>query len=150
MTRRKVKAVTHIALDGDVKSMIPARKVETLSEVGNKLTVTVEVDEELLKIHKDMVELAQANRDLQTEIEQRIQHQQEKDRLFEVVSQQSEQLRNLTTWLVRHLQMEQTTYQSLLDHARPGPAKGTVTELSALFLAQSKRIALEAHRFQDL
>jgi len=58
----KLKAVTLIEMDGDVKSMIPARKVETLSEEGNKLSVTVEVDEELLKIHKDMVALAQSNR----------------------------------------------------------------------------------------
>ncbi len=58
--------------------------------------------------------------------------------------------RSLTTWLVQHLQAEQAMYQHLLDHARLGPAKGALTELSALFLAQSKRIALEAHRFQDL
>lgn len=58
--------------------------------------------------------------------------------------------RALTTWLVSHLQAEHTTYQYLVAHGRPGPAKAAVTELSALFLAQSKRIALEAHRFQDL
>jgi two-component system sensor histidine kinase/response regulator len=52
------------------------------------------------KVRARTAELVQANRDLQAEIEQRVQHQQEKDRLFEVVSQQSEQLRNLTTWLI--------------------------------------------------
>lgn len=58
----KLKAVTIIELNGDVKNMIPARTVEALSEAEKKLTVTVEVDEELLKIHRDMVELAQVNR----------------------------------------------------------------------------------------
>ncbi len=58
--------------------------------------------------------------------------------------------RALTTWLVSHLQLEHATYQSLLERGRPGPAKAAATELAALFLAQSKRIALEAHRFQDL
>lgn len=58
----KLKAVTVIELNGGVKSMIPARKVETLSEEENKLSITDGVNEELLKIHKDMVELAQANR----------------------------------------------------------------------------------------
>ena len=58
--------------------------------------------------------------------------------------------RALTTWLVQHLQTEHLRYQHLLQHARTGPAKNAVNELAALFLAQSKRIALEAHRFSDL
>lgn len=58
------------------------------------------------KVQARTVELAQANRDLKVEIEQRIQHQQEKDRLFEVVSQQSEQLRHLTTWLIENQNKE--------------------------------------------
>jgi DNA-binding response OmpR family regulator/DNA-binding CsgD family transcriptional regulator len=52
------------------------------------------------RVQARTAELAEANRNLHAEIEQRIQHQQEKDRLFEVVNQQSEQLRNLTTWLI--------------------------------------------------
>lgn len=58
--------------------------------------------------------------------------------------------RALTTWLVRHLQAEHLTYQYLADHARTGAATAAIRELAALFLAQSKRLALEAHRFQDL
>lgn len=57
----KLKAVTLISLDGDVQSMVPARQVEILTE-DNKLTLTVEIDEKLLQIHRDMVNLAQANR----------------------------------------------------------------------------------------
>ena len=58
--------------------------------------------------------------------------------------------RALTTWLVSHLQREQAVYEHLLSHARLASGKAAATELAALFLAQSKRIALEAHRFQDL
>ncbi len=58
--------------------------------------------------------------------------------------------RALTAWLVGHLQAEHIAYQHHLDHSRLGPAKDAVSELAALFVAQSKRIALEAHRFQDL
>ncbi len=54
------------------------------------------------KVRARTAELAQANYDLQAEIEQRIQHQQEKDHLLDVVSQQSEQLRNLTAWLIEN------------------------------------------------
>lgn len=58
----KLKAVTLIGLDGDIQSMIPARQVETLSEAENQVTMAAEVDKKLLNLHKDMVELAQANR----------------------------------------------------------------------------------------
>jgi DNA-binding response OmpR family regulator/DNA-binding CsgD family transcriptional regulator len=58
------------------------------------------------KVQARTVELAQANEALQTEIEQRIRHQAEKDRLFDVVNQQSEQLRQLTNWLIETQQRE--------------------------------------------
>ncbi|MEM7347062.1 MAG: response regulator [Chloroflexota bacterium] len=45
-------------------------------------------------------ELAEANESLTNEIEHRKQHQAEKDRLFELVQQQSEQLRSMTNWLL--------------------------------------------------
>jgi hypothetical protein len=57
----KLKAVTLISLDGDVKSMLPARTVEIVGE-DNARTMTVEVDEKLLALHREIVDLAQANR----------------------------------------------------------------------------------------
>ena len=57
----KLKAVTLVSLDGDVKSMIPARTVEIVGE-DNVRTMTVEIDEKLLALHRDIVGLAQANR----------------------------------------------------------------------------------------
>jgi hypothetical protein len=57
----KLKAVTLIKMDGDIQSMVPARQVEQLT-TDNRLEVKAELDEQLLKIHREMVELAQANR----------------------------------------------------------------------------------------
>jgi DNA-binding response OmpR family regulator/DNA-binding CsgD family transcriptional regulator len=67
------------------------------------------------KVQLRTAELAQANQDLQAEIEQRISHQQEKDRLFSLVSHQSEQLRTMTTWLI---QTAQTERQGLASELR--------------------------------
>jgi DNA-binding response OmpR family regulator/DNA-binding CsgD family transcriptional regulator len=50
--------------------------------------------------------LAEANNSLQAEIERRQQHQQEKDRLFELAQQQSEQLRFMTHSLLEAQQDE--------------------------------------------
>ena len=58
------------------------------------------------KVQARTVALAQANDDLQAEIEQRIQHQREKDRLFSLVSQQSEQIRAMTTLLIQSQQAD--------------------------------------------
>jgi DNA-binding response OmpR family regulator/DNA-binding CsgD family transcriptional regulator len=58
------------------------------------------------KVQARTAQLAQANEALTAEIEQRIQHQQEKDRLFAVVSQQGEQLRHLTNWLIENQHKE--------------------------------------------
>jgi len=58
------------------------------------------------KIELRTAELAQANLDLQVEIERRISHQQEKDRLFTTVSWQSEQLRQMTALLIDTQQRE--------------------------------------------
>ncbi len=58
------------------------------------------------KVHARTAQLAEANTRLEAEIEQRKQQQQEKDRLFAVVSQQSEQLRSLTTLLIQSRQAE--------------------------------------------
>ena len=55
----RLKAVTLLSLDGDVQSMVPAKKVET--EIEGETKVTVEIDSALLDIHKEMVALAQEN-----------------------------------------------------------------------------------------
>ena len=57
----KLKAVTLIGLDGDIQSMVPSRHVETLT-AENRLIETVEVDQQLLDIHREMVNLAQTHR----------------------------------------------------------------------------------------
>ncbi len=56
----------------------------------------------------------------------------------------------LTLWLITQLNGEAAVYQALADNARLGPARSAIDELAALFPAQSRRIALEAHRFSDL
>jgi DNA-binding NarL/FixJ family response regulator len=56
------------------------------------------------KVQLRTTELAEANQQLQAEIDHRILYQQEKDNLFKVISQQSEQVRNLTTWLIQNQQ----------------------------------------------
>ena len=58
------------------------------------------------KVRDRTAELAAANTNLQAEIERRKRQQQEKDRLFAVVSQQCEQLRKLTTLLIQSQQSE--------------------------------------------
>lgn len=56
----------------------------------------------------------------------------------------------LTFWVLAQLKLEADCYRALEGAGRLGPAQGAVTELAALFTAQSKRIAVEAHRFSDL
>lgn len=55
----QLKAVTLLSLDGDIKSMVPARKIETIS--GGEISTSVEIDTDLFDIHKDLVALAQEN-----------------------------------------------------------------------------------------
>ena len=55
----RLKAVTLLSLDGDVKTMVPSRQVEVIS--GEKKTFSEEIDTEVLEFHKDMVALAQEN-----------------------------------------------------------------------------------------
>jgi len=70
-------------------------------ELEQKNQALQEANESLAdKVRARTADLAQANESLKAEIEQRIRHQAEKDRLFDVVTQQSEQLRNLTHWLI--------------------------------------------------
>lgn len=70
------------------------------------------------KVQLRTAELAEANEALKAEIEHRIQHQKEKDKLFELVSQQGEQLRNLTNWLLESQ-----------HHERQGLAQGLQKEI---------------------
>lgn len=57
----RLKAVTLIGLDGDIQSMVPSRRVETLTD-DNHLIEAVEIDEQLLNVHREMVNLAQTHR----------------------------------------------------------------------------------------
>ncbi len=91
----------------------PFQEKEVLARVATHITLR-QLQQELQnanetleeKVRDRTVELAEANASLQTEIEQRKQQQEEKDRLFTVVSQQSEQLRNLTTLFIQAQQSE--------------------------------------------
>jgi CheY-like chemotaxis protein/DNA-binding CsgD family transcriptional regulator len=89
----------------------PFQEVELLARIETHLTVrqlqqALETANETLeeKVQLRTAELAEANQQLQGEIEHRILYQQEKDNLFKVISQQSEQVRNLTTWLIQNQQ----------------------------------------------
>ncbi|MEM7344992.1 MAG: response regulator [Chloroflexota bacterium] len=91
----------------------PFQVEEVLARVKTHLTLhslqqTLEQQNQILeeKVEARTEALAAANEALKEEIEQRIAHQEEKDRLFNVVSQQSEQLRKLTTWLIDNQQSE--------------------------------------------
>lgn len=98
----------------------PFEETEVLARVKTHLTLR-QLQQELQQKNRDLqtsnesleekvlartVELARANESLKTEIEQRIRHQVEKDRLFDLVSQQSEQLRQMTNWLIESQQSE--------------------------------------------
>lgn len=76
------------------------------------------------KVQARTAELAQTNDALKAEIEQRIRHQTEKDRLFNVVSQQSEQLRSLTSLLLETQQQQrQGLTQTLHDQVEQNLAR---------------------------
>ncbi|HRV92467.1 MAG TPA: response regulator [Anaerolineae bacterium] len=89
----------------------PFYEAELLARIETHLTLrhlqqALQIANETLdsKVRLRTEELAEANRQLQAEIERRIRHQQEKDRLLTAVSRQSEQLRAMTTWLVESQQ----------------------------------------------
>ncbi|MCB0173778.1 MAG: response regulator [Anaerolineae bacterium] len=89
----------------------PFQEIELLARIETHLTLrhlqqALQTANETLedKVQLRTAELAEVNHKLQAEIERRIQHQHEKDNLFGVVSQQSEQVRNLTTWLIESQQ----------------------------------------------
>ena len=82
----------------------------TLRQLQQELQTANETLEDNVRLRT--VELAEANQNLQAEIERRIRHQQEKDRLLTVVSKQSEQLRAVTTWLI---ELQQTSHEATID-----------------------------------
>ena len=86
----------------------------TIRRLQNDLQAANETLEE--KVQARTAELAEANANLHSEIEQRKRQQQEKDRLFAVVSQQCEQLRNLTTLLIQSQQSERQGLAANLQH----------------------------------
>ncbi|MBN1992220.1 MAG: response regulator, partial [Anaerolineae bacterium] len=92
----------------------PLHIPEVLARVNTHLTLSclqrqLEIDKELLeqRVRARTAQLTAANQDLQAEIERRIRHQQEKERLFDLTRQQSEQLRRLTTLLLESQQQRQ-------------------------------------------
>jgi DNA-binding response OmpR family regulator/DNA-binding CsgD family transcriptional regulator len=86
----------------------------TLRQLQRDLQVANETLEE--KVRDRTAALAEANTQLQAEIERRKRQQEEKDRLFAVLSQQSEQLRNLTTLLIQSQQSERQGLATDLRH----------------------------------
>ncbi len=107
----------------------PFEAAEVLARVETHLTLhqlrrdLAEKNKALLRLNESLeekvqartLELAEANKALTAEIEQRIRHQTEKDQLFNVVSQQSEQLRQLTNWLIQAQQRERQGLASSLQ-----------------------------------
>jgi len=100
----------------------PFEEAEVLARV--KTHIALRQAQQQLAQHNDELEhqvktrtaeLAQINRDLQAEIKQRQQHQQEKEHLFELARQQSEQLRLLTNSLLESQSRERHGLVTGLD-----------------------------------
>lgn len=133
----KITAFTAGAVDYITK---PFEAKEVLARVHTHLTLRqlqrdLQIANETLeeKVRDRTVELAAANTHLQAEIERRKRQQEEKDRLFTVVSQQSEQLRNLTTLLI---QSQQTERQGLAADLRYEIAQKIELVQSSITLAR--------------
>lgn len=88
-----------------VKTHLTIRQLQQELEQKNQALHNLNVSLEE-KVQARTTQLAQANQALTAEIEQRIRHQEEKERLFNLVSQQSEQLRSMTNWLIETQQQE--------------------------------------------
>jgi hypothetical protein len=56
----RLQAMTRIALDGDVLNLVPERKRTT--QEGDETRTEIEIDEQLWTIHRETVDLAQANK----------------------------------------------------------------------------------------
>jgi DNA-binding response OmpR family regulator/DNA-binding CsgD family transcriptional regulator len=112
MTAFSIGGVDYITKPFHVEEMLARIKTHlTLQRLQQELqqknqelqTANASLEE---KVRARTAALAEANITLKIEIEQRIQHQAEKDRLLHVVNQQSEQLRHLTNWLIETQQRE--------------------------------------------
>ncbi len=161
----KVTAFTVGGVDYITK---PFQQEEVLARVNTHLTIRQlqhdlqdanETLEEKVKLRT--VELAEANESLQVEIEQRKQQQEEKDRLFTVVSQQSEQLRNMTTLLIESQQTDRQGFavnlqqeiaqkvsrlQTDLEAAQKPLTTGSV-ERAAEHLANAKQVLTQLEQY---
>lgn len=105
MTAFSIGGVDYITKPFQVEEVLARIKTHlTLRQLQQALQETNESLEE--KVRARTAELAQANEALKVEIEQRLRHQEEKERLFNLVSQQSEQLRSMTNWLIETQQRE--------------------------------------------
>ncbi|MCB0163531.1 MAG: response regulator [Anaerolineae bacterium] len=105
MTAFSIGGVDYITKPFQTEELLARVKTHLdLRRLQQELQDTNETLEE--KVRDRTAELAEANDLLQAEIEQRKWQQQEKDRLFAVVSQQSDHLRNLTTLLIQAQQSE--------------------------------------------
>jgi len=100
----KVRAFTLGGMDYITK---PIEPVEVLARVHTHLTLSrlqqhLESQNQWLEAQISLRTAAvqEANKALQTEIEHRKRHEQEKDKLFELVRQQNDHLRNLSNWLI--------------------------------------------------
>jgi DNA-binding NarL/FixJ family response regulator len=80
----------------------------------NRLQQQLKAHNELLeqRVQERTAQLAEANQKLQVEVERRIRHEQEKEHLFDLAREQSDQLRQLTTLLI---QGQQKRRQALTD-----------------------------------
>lgn len=109
MTAFSIGGVDYITKPFQTEELLARVKTHLeLRRLQQELQNTNETLEE--KVRDRTTELAEANSRLQAEIERRKRQQQEKDRLFGVVSEQSDQLRNLTNLLI---QSGQTDRQGL-------------------------------------
>lgn len=109
MTAFSIGGVDYITKPFQTEEMLARVRTHiALRQLQQELQTANETLEE--KVQDRTAALAEANANLQAEIERRKRQQQEKDRLFTVVSQQSDQLRTITTLLI---ETQQTDRQGL-------------------------------------
>ena len=117
-----VDKITGFELGGVDYIIKPAQVEEVLARVKTHLTIRelqaqLQAQNDLLeeRVKERTAELVVTNQHLKAEIEQRKLHQTEKDKLFDVVRQQNEHLRTLTTLL---LESQQNKHKALAQTLR--------------------------------